>query len=440
MRFPLLPLLSEENKAEASEGGLDPLGLAQVSEVLAVRLVPGVRERMSHPRFLTAMAVALEVCRKFPDETVASDGVSLPWLVFEWLAVEGLVRTANGRDLFKLPGNEKVKTTVREQVPLSAKRYLKSPTVFGFHGVYRGLSRDLGIESGGRLGETGDALLRTWAKERKLDGFIGTAGGEGALVCEQLYGAVRESLEAGEVKRSKSWQHWSFFRDHLAPHGAGPREATVLHDALLAETAGFRGTVLRFLVSDPGRKAFGKNNSERAFHAALRRSRAAGAELGALLDAILSYETFSRMCQDAFDDVLVELTRCGGRKASPKELSRIDSVKAASKQLPEMFGELLARLEPYRETARFAETFASLAERTDAASWVDQLLRHHETTQRKKPPLGKSPWFERYEDGSAIIRPLYRREEPGSHDDSYVHRYRTWPLHSFARDLRLIPA
>jgi len=438
MRFPLLPLLSQEDKAEASEGGLDPLGLVQVSEALAVRLVPGVRERMSHPRFLTAMAVAMEVCRRFPEDTFARDGVSPPWLVFEWLAVEGFVHTAEGRDPFKLPGNEKAKTARREQASLSAKRYLKSPNVFGFHGVYRGLSRDLGIESGGRLGETGDALLRTWAKEQELDGFTGTAGGGGASICDQLYSAVRDSVEAGEVKRSRSWQHWRFFRDHLAPHAAGRREAAVLRDALLAESAGFRQMVLRFLASDQGRKAFEKKNSERAFHTALRRE--ASAELAVLLDAISSYEAFSRTCQDAFDDVLVELTRCGGRKVTPKELSRIDSVKAASKRVPDMFGELLTRLELFGETVRFAEAFASLAERTDAAGWVDQLLRHHETTQRKKPPLGKSPWFERYDDGSAIIRPLYRREEPGRHDDSYLHGYRTWPLHSFARDLRLISA
>jgi hypothetical protein len=62
--FPQFPRLSEEDKFETSEGGLDPLGLVQVAEALAIRLVPGVRERMSHPRYLTAMAVAMEVCRK----------------------------------------------------------------------------------------------------------------------------------------------------------------------------------------------------------------------------------------------------------------------------------------------------------------------------------------------------------------------------------------
>jgi hypothetical protein len=104
-----------------------------------------------------------------------------------------------------------------------------------------------------------------------------------------------------------------------------------------------------------------------------------------------------------------------------------------------MFNELLERLEPFRETARFADTFGTLAERTDPASWSDRLLGHHLATQRKKPPLGKSPWFERFDDGGVIIRPLYRRDQPSRGDDSYLHAYRTGPLYTFASDLRLIP-
>jgi hypothetical protein len=287
------------------------------------------------------------------------------------------------------------------------------------------------------LGETGYVLLNTWAKEQKLDGFAGTAGGGGAHVCEQLYWAVRESLQAGAVARRDGWQYWRFFREHLAPHQAGPREAAVLRDALFAGTAGFRGRVLHFLTSDNGRKAFSDTQSERSFHAALRRS--ADPELRVLLDAIESYETFARICQDAFDDVLVEMTRRGGSKVTSRELGRVETVKIASKRVPEIFGELLEKLESFHETARFADTFASLAERTDAASWAGRLLDHHIVTQRKKPPIGKSPWFERFDDGGAVIRPLYRREQPSRRDNSYVHAYRTGPLHTFARDLRLIP-
>ena len=207
---------------------------------------------------------------------------------------------------------------------------------------------------------------------------------------------------------------------------------------LIAPGSGHRASVLRYLVSSAGRRAYEDGWSEREFHAGLRTK--ADAELGALLDAISSYERFSRLCQDAFDDALLEMTMRRGQKTTPRDLARLDSVQKARREVPELFGEVIERLVPYRETARFSDAFASLAERADAANWVERLLEHHIRTQRMKPPVGKSPWFERYDDGSAMLRQLYWREKGGRHDDSYLHFYRTTPLHSFARDIHLIPA
>jgi hypothetical protein len=115
-------------------------------------------------------------------------------------------------------------------------------------------------------------------------------------------------------------------------------------------------------------------------------------------------------------------------------------VKLASKQVPQSFGEVMTRLEPIGESVRFSETFAALAERATAAEWVERLIEHHRKTQRRKPPNGKTPWFERFDDGGLIIRPDYRTEVPGTHDDYYVHLYRTPSLWQFARDLHLVKA
>jgi len=52
------PLLSSDDPSGASEGILDLLGLYQIADQLATRLVPAVRERMRRVRFLTSMAVA----------------------------------------------------------------------------------------------------------------------------------------------------------------------------------------------------------------------------------------------------------------------------------------------------------------------------------------------------------------------------------------------
>jgi hypothetical protein len=102
-----------------------------------------------------------------------------------------------------------------------------------------------------------------------------------------------------------------------------------------------------------------------------------------------------------------------------------------------MFSEVQARLEPFGEAPRFQLTFGSLAEPCAPSEWVARLAEHHRKTQRLKPPDGKNPWFERFDDGSYIIRPLYRRNAGGRHDDSYVHAYRTGSLWSFIRDLKL---
>jgi hypothetical protein len=306
------PVLTERDPAESAEGGLDPLGTEPLADSLAVRLVPGVRERISHPRFLTSMAVSLEVCRSFDDETVAADHVTEPWQVFEWYLVEGLVRTAKSDDRLGLPGSLKASQAIADQVPLSAKRYLKTPTVFGFHGVYRQLARNVGIEEGGRLGETGFELLNVWSKEQGLQGFCGTAGGPGQAVREQPVAAVRDGLEKAATVRSPAWSGWAFFSEHLAPYAAGRDEAQFLASTFIADPRGFRREILEFLISPSGLQIWETTGSERDFHQAIRRS--ADGALAMLLDAIEPYENFSRLCQDAFQDCLCELTRQGAKK------------------------------------------------------------------------------------------------------------------------------
>jgi len=435
MFYPLAPLLTERDAADSAEGGIDPLGLYPIADALGVRLVPGVRERQRHPRFLTAIAVSLALCDAFEEDTVASDGATPPWLVFEWYVVEGLMRNAADGETIGLPGSLKAAKAIADRVPLSAKRYLKAPAVVGFHGVYRLLAQTLGIETGGRLGEAGFDLLNTWAKERGLEGFGTSADGPGRDVFNELRKAVEKGLKAGATAQSQGWRGWPFFREHLGLYSAGRRESRWIAAALRTDNKGWRGTILDFLVSTEGRAGW-QNEDERKFHAALHRR--ADESLRMLLDAISVYETFARLCQDAFDDALCEMTRCGGGKTSPGTLGQLPSIQLASRRVPDLFGEVCERLEPFPECARFRDAFAGLAERGSPSDWMSRLAEHHKRVQYDKPPDGKNPWFDRFDDGSLIIRPLYRRDTPGRHDDSYVHAYRTRSLWSFAGDLGLI--
>ena len=131
----LIPFLSEADPRESTEGSIDPLGTYAIDDAIAVKLVPGVRERQQHPRFLTHLAVSLSLTAEFEDRPIG-DEFTEAWQVFEWYVVEGLVRRATDKSKLRgLPGQEKATKTIQDKVPMNASRYLKTPSAFGFHGI-----------------------------------------------------------------------------------------------------------------------------------------------------------------------------------------------------------------------------------------------------------------------------------------------------------------
>lgn len=431
-----LPLLTEYDPPSSSEGTLDPLGLYAIADSLAVQLVPGIRERQLHPRFLTAIAVSTAVCSEFDVGTYASDKRSEPWQVFEWYMVEGLVRTIpDDIRLRGLPGREKVAFAIRDKVPLSAERYLKTPNVFGYHGVYRLLSHTLGIEENNRLGSAGFDLLSIWAREQGLGGFYGTTSGPGKNWYDKLFAAVKDGLEKGAVDRKDGWSGWYFFRDYLAHLDISRRERAAITKFLKSSEDGFRREILEFLCSDEGKLVWQGTESERKFHKKLRTQR--HPTLNRKLLAIDKYERFSRMLQDAFDDCRFVLTR-EQRKVSPVELSGLQSVQMAAEHIPSLFMELMKRLVLFDRSVQFQESFRDISQELPPADWVVCLIEHHRSVQEHKPPDGKAPWVERFDDGTYMIRPAYRKSEMSEGSREYIHQYRTRPLWSFATDLRLL--
>jgi hypothetical protein len=448
------PLLSEYDPGVSAEGSLDPLGLYGIADNLAVRMIPGVRERQQHPRFLTVMCVSLTVCSEFEEGLVAADRVSEPWQVFEWYVVEGLVRTLSSKkdlvpqagdkvvDLYPgltkidhlhgLPGRNKTAKAIQEGVPLSAKRYLKTPSVFGFHGVYRALAKELEVELGGRLGEAGYELMSVWQDEQGLPGFLGSEQGEGRRWLGILRGAVEAGLKQGAVARGQGWQGWRFFRDHLAHLGPGPQEARLLVELLSRGHGGFRRQVSEFLASGAGLRAWSYNSSERHFHKAL--IEIAEPELKDLLEAIEAYELFCRLLQDAFDDCLHHLSMTRS-KGQPAELAELAGVRRAAQEAPALHPEVAERLEPYDLVHRLEEGPGVLGQELAPRDWVEALMDHHRRVQAQKPPQGKAPWLDRFDDGGYMVRPLYLRDQGGRHDDEYLHGYRTGSLASFLQDL-----
>lgn len=441
----LMPLLSAKDPVVSAEGTLDPLGLYLIADALGVKLIPGVRERMSHPRFLTLAAVSAALCSEYDDEVFASDGISPPWQVFEWYVVEGLVRgIKDGKRLAGLPGRDKATSAIAEGVPLSARRYLKTPNVFGFHGVYRLLARTLDIEDDGRLSEMGYRLLGIWRDEQEIPGFYETTTGRGADLFRMWQEAVKDGLKVGAVDRSPSWQGWQRIADYLGPYDAGPKERRALASMLVGGEHGYTREVMDFLRSTEGMAAYRKVRdckehdgvwSERPFHQALRA--VSSRSLKELLLAIDAYEVFARLLQDAFDDCLHMLSKRNGR-TPVAELAESKLVRKASDRVPDQFAVVTDILALIGESSRFMQAFQFVADRASPKDWVQRLLEHHRKVQSAKPPNGKLPWVERFDDGSYMVRPGYLREEGGIGDQSYVHAYRLSSLWSFAEDLKLV--
>jgi len=435
----LLPALTVLDEAvSATEGSIDPLGLYSIADNLAVQMVPGVRERQRRPRFLTVICASAAVCQHFEPDSVAEDGLSEPWQVFEWYVVEGLIRRITDNDrLRSLPGREKVASAVlKDHVPVSARRYLKSPSVFGFHGIYRVLARTLHVERNGELDEHGFEILDVWEREQGLCGFWTSRAGNGRAWREKLCEAVADGLKRGCTARPGTWEGWDFIADHLAHDAPGREEKSLLSKFLIEGESGFRKEVLSCLVSALGQKVWrpAESRNERPFHDAL--ATVSSPDLKKLLKAIGAYEAFARQLVDAFDSCLHALSETSQPVAAMK-LSKLPPVVEGRDRTSDLFRAAQDALEPFGLTGRLT-AFLNLTEPMSAGDWIVALMAHHDGVQRSKPPNGKAPWVIRYEDGRFLVRPQYRKEEFEPAPGSYVHQYRTLPLTSFAEDLGLI--
>lgn len=431
-----LPLLSVHDPDGATSTSLDPLGLTPIGEQLAVELIPGVRERQSHPRYLTAIAAAHAVCQNFPVETVAADGVSEPWQFFEWYAVEGLVRCAGTDSEARVPGSQKTKKALAQGLPLSASRYLKTPTIFGFHGVYRLLARTLRVEQSDYLADFGFELLEVWQKEQGLSGFHGSGDGPGKAIRQGLTEAVRGGLKAGATARSGAWFGWTFFFDHLEPTKAGPKESQLIWRQLMSGQTGFCREVLEFIVSKVGQPLFqDQNMTERLRYAALKK--VASSELRTRIATIECYERFCRLLHDAFEACRYEITETR-RGVQPTELAKLRAVIKAAERLPDAYVAAAERLPDVVRRARFESAFQDVAQKRPPVDFVLALYEHHKRIQKAKPPEGKAPWIEQHYDGSLLIRPEYQSKKAPEPSAEFVNPYRLGPLWNFACDLNQV--
>ena len=430
----VLPFLSTFDPPEQAEGSLDPLGLYSIADALGVRLAPGVRERQSKPRYLTLALVGFAACGD--DVMEAGDKKQLPaWLVYEWLVVESLVRHFRGKQpaLHGVPGQGKVQATIDAQDVVCARTYLKTPTVFGFHGIYRVLGLKAGLyDGGGRALDAGFRILNAWERDQGLTGFV-SGDGPGLEFRRGIKRAVQSALET-RSSRDPGSSLRGLIASHLLPHSPGPKERDALWESLTSNDQ-LRGEYARLLTSPDGQKTWlGTEQSEATFHEWAIKG--ASLPMQQLLKAIRAFEHFARLVTDAFNEMRWRMTL----ERAPVDVAWLaggEATRRASQMGLVAYGRALDHLGDIDPglRVRAEAAFQWVGESSGANAFVLSLLEHHGRVQKNKPPDGKRTWFDIFGDGRVAIRPAYTVDEFTANPEGYVQAYRTNPIWSFACDL-----
>ena len=424
----VFPFLTTYDPPGTGEGSLDPLGLYQIADQLAVQLVPAVRERMLRIRFLTAMAVGSLVIEDLEGDARYRD--ASPYLVWEWLVVEALSREmANDTSIRGVPGTGVTRTALAQHGYVDARSYLKTPRVFGFHGVYKPLAVRLGLLDV-HLGPGPNA-------ERLVDAWARGQGPGGIAVAKPLLArwteAVRRSLSHAPPRTKPHWNasEWRELAQAFAPKAARTREKRLLRELLLSSDDRQLGALPEIWRLQS--KYRDENLQEETLHADLERNLPAYA---GLVEAIRTYESFARGLQDAFDMLRAEAAGPDARGYVVPHIARKEAFRASVYRLNERFAAAHRALgEIISLQNLFDERFGKLAEPMDAQTCALVLCEHHEAVQRAKSAEGKRPWFDRISGDRIYIRQAYRIPQPEIASARYLHNYRGRPIRRFQADL-----
>jgi len=424
-----MPFLTTYDPPGSSEGTLDPLGLYQIADQLAVRLVPAVRERMQRVRFLTVMSIGglvTEGLEGDPEQPEAQ-----PFLVWEWLVVAALIRAmSDDPELWGVPGTLVTRRALAEYNYLDHRSYLKTPRIFGFHGVYKRLAIHLGLVDV-HLGPRpeGERLVDAWARDAGYGGLLGCRP-----VLEKWRRAVQRSLASDPARTRPGWkgEDWTELAEAVAPFGAGRREKRYLREALHAADARALGALPDLWRLQP--EFTDENFAEEPLHERLEEQ---SPDYTALLWAIRSYERFCRSLHDGFDLLRAESAAADARGFEVTSIGKDADFAVLMEGLETRYEDARGRLgEVDLQLANlFDERFGEFAEPMNLAQCALAICEHHETIQKHKSADGKRPWFDRLGPDRIYMRHRYREPRREIAPDRFVHEYRGWPIRRFYRDL-----
>lgn len=417
------PRFSEYDPGSAGEGSLDPLGLAAVADRIADRLAPGVRARMSQPRFVTLSAVGAYACQPISD-IVSTDGKSTFDLAFEWLVVESLVHHPNPNRLRGVPGSQKAQRAVTTNERLSATTYLAGPRVFGFTGVYRPFSRDakvLGVD--GLPAENAEVLIHAWERDQGLDGFIkGVPGSQGLRVRREIEKESLAALKSARVTAPPTGWLMQQLADTMAPREAGAGERAVLRELVTTGPHEVRNELTSLLPRSLPAPDTSELDIARILSAQVSPS------TRQTLAAAIEFENCATAIEHAFRRLLAYAASLGGafsieQATSTPQLSKLaPRLGTLTKRAIDSVAELDESL-----AHEVVECFGHFDSALGPGEFAEALIARHQHVQDLK---GKRMWLDPIK-LRWVVRPPYRNQSLDLADEVWTHPMRLQTLVAF---------
>lgn len=418
-----LPRLSAYDPGTVGEGGLDPLGLGAIADRIANILAPGIRARMSLPRFVTASAVGAIAYQNLHGLMDEQNATTVD-IAFEWLVVEALVRhPANGRTE-GLPGKLKAISARDTGRRLSRQTYLSGPRVFGFTGVYRPFSRDVGVLTYEDLpAENAARLVGAWEQDLGLDGYVnGISGTSGGRLRREIADTCQRTLEKGEC--TASGRLLSELAAYLGPREANANERRVLRELITTGEHEIRNELTALLIANPPPNDISSKELAQQLHSSSSLSTQCA------LQAAIDYENAATAVDNTFRRFLAFTSQQHGSVISPSEALLTPGLAEMAPRIGELVKRAIASVSELDDGALSNDTangFRFFCGTLRPAEFIEALVERHEEVQASK---NKLPWLDQI-DSDWTVRTPYRNTNGDLDDNVWTHPMRLDVLAKF---------
>lgn len=413
-----LPRLSAYDPGAEGEGGLDPLGLGAVADHIADKLVPGIRARMSLPRFVTVSAVGA-IAYQTLHELTADQGKTTVDIAFEWLVVEAIVRNPGNGRMLGLPGNQKAARAKAANERLSRRTYLNGPRVFGFTGVYRPFSLNVGVLTPDDLpGENAARLVKAWERDFQLGGYVdGISATPGGQLRKEIANACKRTLENGECASPPTGQLLRDLSDYLAPQEARSNERRVLRELITISDHEIRNELTAEFIANPPSAV--TTQRDLALQLLPRTSMPTRNALQAAID----YEEAATALDNTFRRFLAHTTQQHCSVIASSDALQTPGLAQWAPRIGELVQRAIASVEKLDDVKLSNATslgFRLFARRLTPGEFFDALVERHEEVQATKKKL---LWLDRI-DGDWTVRIPYRNQSGDLKDEIWTHPMR----------------